>query len=222
MAGDDERRSPTFRDAHRRAEAGDDLSRPIALADGVFAFALTLLVLQLTVPLGACAGSASAADCSTLVARALGNDYRAFLGYVEAFLVIAIWWFGHHRVFRYIARYNPLLLWLNMGFLLTVAVAPFFVGVFLQYPDTPIGLALFSLEMATAGFLLAGIWWYAGYAGLLSDDADPTLRRYFQFRGLILPGFFLVGAALAFPAPELVQFIWAAAFVASFYLRRYA
>jgi TMEM175 potassium channel family protein len=211
-----------FGDAHRRSQAGSDLSRPIALADGVFAFALTLLVLQLTVPLGVCASTSSSTACSTLVAQALSNDYRAFIGYVEAFLIISIWWFSHHRLFRYIERYDAVLLWLNLGFLLTVAVAPFFVGLFLQYPETSVGLLLFSLEMAAAGFLLAGIWAYAGHAGLLSAEADPAIRRYVRLRGVVIPGFFVLGAAVSLVAPPAVQFIWLGAFVASFYLRRYA
>ncbi|HYK93392.1 MAG TPA: TMEM175 family protein [Thermoplasmata archaeon] len=226
MAPEPEGLTRSFNEAHRRAHTGDDLSRPIALADGVFAFALTLLVLQLTIPLGLCTASAtsaapSAQACSGLVAQALANDYRAFLGYVETFLIIAIWWVSHHRVFRFIERYDSALLWLNLCFLLTVAVAPFVVGLFLQYPDTSPALFLFSLEMAMSGFLLAAIWAYAGYRNLLSAEADPVIRKYLSTRGWALPAFFLAGAFISLVSPSVVQFVWVGAFVVGFAMGRY-
>lgn len=226
MAGDDDRVSRSFNEAHRRSHTGSDLSRPRALADGVFAFALTLLVLQLTIPLGLCnatptSPAPSASTCSSLVANALTSDFRAFLGYVETFLIIAIWWVGHHRLFRFVERYDSTLLWLNLLFLLTVAVAPFVVGLFLQYPETSVALFLFSMEMALSGFLLAGIWGYASYRGLLSAEADPMIRKYLATRGWVLPLFFLAGALISFVAPNAVQFVWVGAFVVAAAMRRY-
>ncbi|HZY92352.1 MAG TPA: TMEM175 family protein [Thermoplasmata archaeon] len=213
----------SFKEAHRRAHTGTDLTRLIALADGVFAFALTLLVLQLTVPSGVCAGTPppSGGRCSTLLSLALSKEYAAFAGYVEAFLLIAVWWVSHHRVFRFVERYDGALLWLNLAFLMTVAIAPFTVGLFIQYPEATPALLLFSVEMASAGILLASIWIYADRRGLLSAEADPVIRRYFQIRGWVLPSFFLAGALVSLVTPGVVQFIWLAAFVVSFSMRRY-
>ena len=226
MAPEPDGISRSFDDAHRRAHTGSDLSRARALADGVFAFALTLLVLQLTIPLGLCNGTPttpapSASSCSVLVSDALSKDYRAFFGYVETFLIIGIWWVNHHRVFRFVERYDSTLLWLNLVFLLTVAVAPFVVGLFLQYPETSAALFLFSLEMALSGFLLAGIWAYAGHRGLLSSEADPVIRKYLRTRGWVIPSFFLAGALIAPVLPLAVQFVWVGAFVVAAGMRRY-
>ena len=112
---------------------GDDISRILALSDGVFAFARTLLVLTLTVPAfdpTLTADQASRALWGYLWSPA---GYRPFLGYLFAFLMIAIWWMAHHRTFRYIERYDRTLVWLNLFLLLEIAVMPFVVEIYTRY-----------------------------------------------------------------------------------------
>jgi uncharacterized membrane protein len=89
--------------------ADEGLGRLLALADGVFAIALTLLVIEIALP----EGTSDARLGAALVA--LGPHYFA---YVLSFAVIARFWIAHHRVFRYIRGYDDTLIWLNFLFLM--------------------------------------------------------------------------------------------------------
>lgn len=217
---------PSLGEVHHRAHSGEDLGRVFGLSDGIFAFALTLLVLQLTVPAAVCAGTAtspapSASQCSVLVNQALAHEYTSFIYYAEAFIIIGVWWVIHHRQFRFIGRYDGRLVAMNLAFLGTIAIAPFVLGLYLNYPDTVAGSFLFATEQAAAGFLLLALWVHAERRGLLNDDADGSTRRYIRLRGTLLPSCFAVGMAVALVAPAGVQFVWLAALVVSFSVRRW-
>src|SRR3954447_5406828 len=92
--------------------------RITAFSDGVFAIAITLLVLDLGVPEVASHGPAAKA------AALLALQPR-IMSFVLSFLIIALDWMLHHRTFSYIERYNPALLWLNMLYLLGITFLPF-------------------------------------------------------------------------------------------------
>ncbi|HEV8050361.1 MAG TPA: TMEM175 family protein, partial [Thermoplasmata archaeon] len=89
---------------------GRDMGRILALSDGVFAFAMTLLVLGLVLPIGT-SGGAVAAYFQTQPFK------TALYTYVLTFFVIGMWWQGHHLVFGYIQRYDRELIRLNSVFL---------------------------------------------------------------------------------------------------------
>ncbi len=122
---------------------GDDLSRLLSLSDGVFAFAFTLLVLQLTVPVIDTSGL-SDGQISQRLAGALGGEVPAILAFALGTIFIGLQWVVHHRTFRDIRRYDPILLWLNLGFLATVAINPFLLGVFIRYPTTSAAVMLYG------------------------------------------------------------------------------
>jgi uncharacterized membrane protein len=84
-------------------------------SDAVFAIAMTLLVVQLSVPSG------PAGDLGHAL-RSRGSKSFAF---GLTFLVIGQYWLAHHRVFRHIRRYDLGLLWLNLVYLLGIAFLPF-------------------------------------------------------------------------------------------------
>jgi len=182
-----------------REVPGDDIGRIISLSDGVFAFALTLLVLGLTVPVIATAGLNSG-QVSGHLGHALQSDWPKFLGYVFTFAMISIWWMVHHRTFRYIQRYDFVLMWLNMVVLLEVAVMPFVLQVFAAYPDTQVAVVLFAFMQMATGITINVLWRYAARGHRLIDPKLPAEEiRYFANRG-ILP-------AIAFGGSILVSFV---------------
>jgi uncharacterized membrane protein len=87
-------------------EAGRDLDRVVFFSDAVFAIAMTLLALTLSLPAGT-----TNAD----VASALHKSIPSMLTYALSFGVIAIYWLAHHRMFRYIRRLDATLLVLNLA-----------------------------------------------------------------------------------------------------------
>jgi len=187
---------------------GEDLGRIISLSDGVFAFALTLLVLSLTVPTLVTANTSSSVVSSNL-ARALQSDWQKFFGYAFAFVMIGIWWVIHHRTFRYIQRYDWVLMWLNMIVLLEVAVMPFVLSVYTTYSDAQVAVALFASMQVVIGLTMNALWRYASRGHRL---IDPKLKveeiRYYANRGLLTPIAFGVSIAISFVSVPWAQYVW--------------
>lgn len=202
-----------------REPPGEDLSRILSLSDGIFAFAMTLLVTTLTgLSFVQCGNSC---DGSTLLWN-LGQNWTSFIAYVTVFFVIALYWTVHHRTFRYIERYDATLMWLNIVFLLCIAVMPFVLEVYNHYSGTPVAIVMFSGTAAATGFLMGAIWWHAsGAHGLMDPKLDPKVIRYYRRRGFILPIVFVAVIPIAFVAPSIAGFCWVAAFPASAMMRRY-
>jgi uncharacterized membrane protein len=82
---------------------GYGLDRTLAISDGVFAFAVTLLVLDLFVP------TLSPGASSTDLWQALSKEYISFLNYILSFLIAGVWWNAHHRIFERIRNSNSTL-----------------------------------------------------------------------------------------------------------------
>lgn len=220
MAGEDDGEGG-WTAVHRRTQSGEDFSRILSLSDGIFAFAMTLLVIQLAVPSLDCAKTYSTpSQCSSALAGALGAERGLFYGYVLTFLVMGLWWTGHTRVFRQLRRFDGGLIWLNLVFLLTIAVTPFVLGVYQAYPSTRVGALVFACVEATSGLVLAGIWWYARSERLIDPSADPRVVQYLTWRIWLTPAAFVVSIPFAVALPEVAQYIWFGTFVPFIILRR--
>jgi hypothetical protein len=118
--------------------ADEGLGRLLALTDGVFAIALTLLVIQIALP----EGTSDVRLGAALVA--LGPHYFA---YVLSFAVIARFWIAHHLAFRYIRRYDDTLIWLNLLLLMFVGFLPFPTSVLGEHGNTPTGAAFYGAAL---------------------------------------------------------------------------
>lgn len=152
------------------------VNRLEAFSDGVFAIAITLIVLELRPP-------------ATLP---LAPQLRAMLpqigAYAAAFLVVGMAWIGHHGLFHLLRRMNKTLIWLNMGLLLCVSFLPFPTMVLGLDPLQPAAIRLFALTMVVAGFFYNAMWAYAS-AGhrLIKQDLSPALIRLMWIRGAAFP-----------------------------------
>jgi uncharacterized membrane protein len=204
-----------------REPPGTDLSRIISLSDGVFAFALTLLALSLAVPVLNLPAGASNSEVSGRLAHVLQADWHVFVGYIFAFVMIAIWWVNHHRTFRFIERYDTVLLWLNLVLLLQIAVMPFVLSVYTSYDNTQTAVGLFSAIEATCGFTLGAIWWYATHAHLTDPKLNPRIVHYYRVRGAIVPLFFVAAIGVTFVSVEGAEVLWVGAIFAQRLSARY-
>jgi len=163
------------------------------LVDGVFAIAITLLVLEL-IPSGS----------QENLFRELVAMWPKFYAYVMGFLVLAIFWALHHSVFRYIRRSDEILLWLNILFLMFVALVPFSTAVLGQHTASRTAVALYGGNMLAVSLSLSGIWWYATWRHrLVHRDISPGLVRYRRMAFLGASSGFTLGIGLAFAWPSL-------------------
>lgn len=129
--------------------ASDNSSgRLLALSDGVFAIAMTLLALDLRLPgLGAHPSDAQ-------LRHAIGDDWRAYLAFVISFYVAAGYWGAHRRAMRAVTTIDARLISHTLPLLLLVAALPFPASVLATYGDLPTGLAFYCAFNVAANLAL--------------------------------------------------------------------
>ena len=146
-------------------------SRTEAFSDGVFAIAATLLVLELRVPHVEPGGLSSA----------LLERWPSYATYVVSFLTIGIIWVNHHAVMERIRVVNRPLLFMNLLFLMAVAVIPFPTALLADYlregHDERLAAAVYGGTMALMGVTFGVTWAYAVISGLLHENVDPDRAR---------------------------------------------
>jgi uncharacterized membrane protein len=179
-------------------------NRVEALTDGVFAVAMTLLVLDIKVP-----ELQSPFDISQLPGRLLAL-WPKFLSYTISFVILGVYWVGHHIQLSYIRRVDRPLLWINLLFLLWVGLVPFSTALLSEYPMAQIATTVYGLNLIAIGVTLAVHWWYATVEARHVDaDIDPGLVRAALLRTLMAPSVYVVAIAVSFVRPELSLFLYA-------------
>jgi uncharacterized membrane protein len=143
-----------------------DLSRMNGLSDGVFAIALTLLVLEIRLPEEALAG-----ELSTRVLALIPR----FLVYLISFIVIGGAWGSHQRILSQIKRGDGLLVWFNLFSLLFVTLVPASAAVLGRYPDTYLAIALFAINVILIQLTSLWLWLHASRHGLINPKLDPRV-----------------------------------------------
>lgn len=177
-----------------RNQEATETGRIEAFSDGVFAIAITLLILNMRVP-----PRGSRPD---ELARALLAQWPNYLAFLTSFLTIGVMWMNHHRLFTLIRRADHLLMVLNTLLLLGISVVPFPTSVLAEYlghPGEALAAMVYSGMYVVIAILFNALWHHAaGGMRLLGDDVDPAAvvaqTRQYAFG----PVLYLVAFALAF------------------------
>ncbi len=190
----------TGRPDPRRRAPRLDTGRLNGFSDGVFAFAATLLVLQLVIP-----------DPSKVTLNGLGgylasSHFTAQAGtFVISFLVVAAYRTAHHRLFTRIASVDDPLILLNTAFLLGIAFLPFTTGLFATFTGQT-AFNLYAVNLALAGLMLVVMGLYSNaHAELL---LGRPRRRAPILAHLATPAIFLLSMLLAFVNVTLATLSW--------------
>ncbi|HEX4433640.1 MAG TPA: TMEM175 family protein [Acidimicrobiales bacterium] len=191
-------------------EDDDDIpgiERLLALTDGVVAIALTLLVLQLQVPVkGAIATDPNSAQD---LWRALSPDVSELTSYLVSFLVIAQFWMVHHRILRGMRGHSEGLAWRNFSFLLALTLMPFTSDLIGRYGTNPLAITLFGINLVAISLSTQWIFLYAARHNLVMDVARSAHdERTARVRVALVLTIVAVSIALAWTAPELAKFCW--------------
>ena len=169
---------------------GINVRRIETLVDGIFAIAMTLLVLGIAVPSVANPTEAS-------LYKALFDLLPNFYSYFISFVLLAVFWRINHLQFNRIKRADGTLLWIIIIWLLFVALVPFsafFVG---EYGNFQIPNIFFDLNLFFIGFLLFLNWRHAINQGLVDKVDEETLKSSLKVN-LMLPVISLVSAGITF------------------------
>jgi len=179
------------------------LERIIFLSDGLFAIALTVLVIDLRVPeLPTAAGSDQ-------VAAALSALLPRVFAYALSFTIISFYWVAHWRRFKLIERANTGLAYVNLLLLAFIALIPFPTALIGEHGDIPIAVMIYAVTLSAAGIAGFVSWVYALRTGLVTVDAPKDLVRSGAIRGLSVP-VVMLGSLLLLPfaSTYLVEATW--------------
>lgn len=174
--------------------AGQKTVRIEALSDGVFAVALTLLVLDIKVPITELIHTEK-----DLIGAFCGLTPK-FLTYFLSFLTLGIFWTGHSAQFIYIEKSDRHLNWLSLFFLLFVSILPFTTAFLSEHIHFKFSIALYWFNIFILGFMLYLHWGYAikhNYAEIPAEN-KAAISKAIKNRIVIAQSLYAAGAVLCF------------------------
>jgi uncharacterized membrane protein len=197
----------------RTPQSGRELDRIVFFSDAVFAIAITILVLDIRVPDGLSPRELPAEVLS------LAPNY---LSYAISFLVLAVYWQAHHRVFRPIRSYDRTLLWLNFLFLMSISFLPFPTSPLGEYSEERLSVVIYAANASIASLLLVSISWYAtaGHRLVVPDSVVDEAERKRRVQSLAVPVVFLLSIGISFFSPMAAMYSWLLLFVTDPIIRR--
>jgi uncharacterized membrane protein len=182
-----------------------------AFADGVFAIAATLLILNVDTQVG---------EHVDDLGETLLEIWPSYIGYVVSFVTIGIIWINHHTVMAQIGKVDRLFLLLNIGLLLCVAFIPFPTRLVTEHfrSDGARAAALvYGVTATAAAVFFSAIWFYASVgARLLRDDHDPRIVKGITRSYLPGPWIYLAATLVALVSPTASVVLFGA--IAVFYV----
>ncbi len=194
--------------SYARSERQLEFTRILAFSDGVFAIAMTLLVVTIQIP-----------DIpSGLVAEELPGDvadlWTDLFSYFLSFAVIGLFWVIHHRMFARIGRFDMGLAAINLAFLAFVALLPFPTELLGEHGDQAIAVVVYASNLATIGFLQVWLYLHAVKRNLLRDSEGILEIRAWVANLLVSPIVFSLSIPIAlFVDSGVAQYFWILAFL---------
>jgi uncharacterized membrane protein len=169
---------------------GRSLERLAALSDGIFAVAMTLLVLDLHIP------TASQVHSEGQLLAALCTLGPQWLAYGMSFLTLGIFWAGQQTQLNHIGEGTRDLTWIHLGFLFAVTLLPLSTRLLAEFITYRSALLIYWLNILAMGVMLYWSWAYATHADLIKPDTLDEVRASICRRILIAQSLYAVGAAL--------------------------
>lgn len=183
--------------------AGSRVERLTLFSDAIFAFAMTLLAVNIRVP-------EIAQDLvSSQLTVELANLTPKLIGYGLSFFISASFWIFYHRIFANIKHYDRMLVWLNLIFLFFIVLIPFPSDLIGRYLSQEISIVIYAAMMAATGFVLSLIWSYASSNHRLIDKGLSNLRiKRLSVRTYVTPTVFLVSIPASLVLGEVTPVLW--------------
>jgi len=182
--------------------AGRGLERLAALSDGVFAIAMTLLVLDIRSP------AAEAVHSEQDLWHALVALSPRLLMYLMSFLTLGIFWVGQQTQLNHLARANRDLAWLHIAFLAAISLMPFSTALLAEFVSYRIALLVYWANVLIGGVALYATWIYAGGAGLAKPEMPAEAAAAIGRRILVAQSLYALGALLC-----VFDTYWSIAFI---------
>jgi len=175
---------------HYNQVAGQSLDRLKALSDGVFAVAMTLLVLDLRAP------AAEAIRSEADLWHGLLVLSPRLLTYVMSFITLGIFWIGQQTQHDMVARSDRAYAWLHLVLLMAVTLVPFSTALLAEFITYRVALLVYWANIFVIGVMIGATLYRAHAFGLLKPDLDGGVFRALVHRVVVAQGLYAFGAAL--------------------------
>jgi uncharacterized membrane protein len=187
---------------------GLDKASMMAFSDGIFAIAITLLVLELRIP------EIPSHDIDTLFLPTLVDIFPKILGFILSFFIIANFWLSYRRMFSFIPTLDRVLVRLHIVFLFFIVLMPFPTYLLGIYGNHLSVVVFYALILTMSSLLLFFLWKYASKNHrLIEPDLSEHFIEYMSVRNLITPVTFLVSIPIALVNPLLAMVSWSSMLV---------
>jgi uncharacterized membrane protein len=183
--------------ARHRDEAEVEFNRIVAFSDGVFAIAITLLVLGLLIP-----------EHVDDLFETLTDQWTDLLAFAISFAVIGRFWLMHHRFFAALARFDGRLMVLNLLYLACIALVPFTSQVLGDYSEEPAAVVLYALNLILVSLSFQAQLVYAYRRDLIRSEARAYERRYTGPANFLAAGVFAFSIPVALVSTEAAEAMW--------------
>jgi len=170
--------------------AGTNVERLAALSDGVFAVAMTLLVLDIHAP------AVEAVRSEQDLWRAVVTLSPRLLMYVMTFLTLGIFWVGQQTQLNHLERSGRGLTWIHLVFLFAVSITPFSTTLLAEFTAYRTALLIYWANILALGASLYFSWVCAAGSGLVKSDLPPAASAAIKRRIVIAQGLYALGALL--------------------------
>ncbi len=186
---------------HYNQIAGTNHERLAALSDGIFAFAMTLLILDLKVPEGAFTSDSD-------LWRALAPLFPRLVTFIMSFLTLGIFWVGQQTQLNYVERSDRDFTWIHLAFLALVVFIPFSTSLLASHIHLRLALVAYWFNIFLLGIVIVTSWRYGCRAELIRKGLAKEVYGAVTRRVLVAQAYYAFGAALC-----LFDTYWSIAFI---------
>lgn len=164
-------------------------NRMETLTDGLFAIAMTILVVTIEVPMGPI-------HTSQLFLQTTGEIMPKYIVYFLSFLILAGFWITHHILFL-IKKANLTLTWINVFWLMFIALVPLSTSIIAQFPQYQLSQLIFDLNLLLIGLFSYMIWRYSVDHDLIMEKVKPY-DPYIKRTTLFMPAIVFLSICISF------------------------
>lgn len=166
-----------------------------ALGDGIFSIAMTIMVIELALPV-------VKGDSWNAFLSAIQHSANDFLCYIISFVVLGIMWFGHRMMFEYIGRTNRYFIFLGVLFYMVVCLVPFSTRLLAHDTLKWYAIMIYGINLSLCNLTLYAQWTYGINRSLLMerelpDEVKKEAKRLF----LLSPVVYIIAICISFFSP---------------------
>jgi len=186
------------------------------MVDGIFAIAMTILVLSINPP------KPDISQAQEVLPGQIFDLIPEIFIFIIAFLILAGFWLDHHRQFHFVRTVDSRLLWINIFLLISVVLIPFSTDVAGDYPDILIAVLLFHINILIVGLIfLYHLHHISQSKYLLDPEVDSKSLRVLFYQSLLVPGIAFIAVLISVVNPSVSLLVYLMIPFAKYFVNRF-